>query len=373
MLKLMFQQPHNILTENQSGQASFIVTMIIMVVITLIILGFSQLATNTSRQSLDNALSTAAYYAAESGVNAAYTRIQQDEQAGNPIESQTGSCTYTNQGTDIYSSNQNLNTTPGVAYTCLLVNPTPPTLEFKPLYVGASQVVPVFGQDAITNVHESVNTINISWQADGLNSYSYSNCPGVGTFPAESLWPSSASCSAGVLQIDIVPAEGWVNPTQLQAASRTIYLYPNSSTAAPSATAISNGSIIAGNCQTSASGGYEYDCTAILNMSTMPAPYNTMVGQGYYLHVTPIYENADLSLSADNASGNQVNLYNAQALIDSTGKANYVLKRIQERVSINPVESNDVPSYAIQSAGGICKQMSVMPGTAQGPPASGGC
>src|SRR5487761_1358632 len=65
-------------TNNQSSQAgiaSITVTMIMMIVISLIVLSFAQIARREQRQSIDRQLSVQAYYAAESGANIARTAI----------------------------------------------------------------------------------------------------------------------------------------------------------------------------------------------------------------------------------------------------------------------------------------------------------
>src|SRR5581483_12189470 len=60
---------------SQSGMASFLIVMIMMVVITLIILGFSQVTRRNEREALDRELSSQAFYAAESGVNVTTSKI----------------------------------------------------------------------------------------------------------------------------------------------------------------------------------------------------------------------------------------------------------------------------------------------------------
>lgn len=45
----------------------FMITIVMMVVISLIVVGFTQVANRNRRQSLDRQLSTQAFYVAESG------------------------------------------------------------------------------------------------------------------------------------------------------------------------------------------------------------------------------------------------------------------------------------------------------------------
>jgi type II secretory pathway pseudopilin PulG len=348
------------LKHNSKGETSIIVTLIMSIVITLMVIGFAQMSNKANQQALDNTLSTAAYYAAESGINAAYVSIQQAEQAGKSIVAQTRHCTTTNSGTAVYSGARQLNNpTNTVEYTCLLVNPSPPSLNYAPLNVGISQVVPVFGQTQTSiPVPVPIAAITISWQADGAPIFNFGGCSSIGTFPAEKSWPSMTQCTAGVLQVDIAPAYGWTSPSQLQDLTKSVFLYPAGGASTPSKSSIVNGAVLPANCSTSPA-STQYDCSITLQTTNQ---------LGYYLHITPIYENADISITATSIDGKSVNLYNAQALIDSTGKAKNELKRIQERVSINPVEDNNAPSYALQSRNGICKLLKVYPGVASGAP-----
>ena len=61
---------------------AILVTMNLMIVISLIVLGFAQISRRNQRQSLDRQLSTQAFYAAETAVNDAADLIKTAVQAG---------------------------------------------------------------------------------------------------------------------------------------------------------------------------------------------------------------------------------------------------------------------------------------------------
>jgi hypothetical protein len=335
----MYKKYRTSLNKDQSGFAAFAITMIMMIVLSLIVLGFAASARNEQRRALDNQLSMAAYYASESGINDAYAVIKSDLANGTSLPAQ-------NTCTGAYNTTSNvLESNAGVAYTCLLVNPTPPSLEYAPISTGHGQVVPVFGSK-----NETITSIKISWQQDGLTAAAnFSGCPGstINSFYPEASWPTN--CSAGVLQVDIVPASGWISESTLQTVTQTVFLEPVNG--ASNSSNVVNGNIDGVKCSAPPSGG-EYDCSETL----------TGLGQaGYYLRFIPIYKNADVSITAYNSSRTQLNLKNAQVLIDSTGKASDELRRVQERVSINPLGNNDVPINALQAKDGICKMFTVRP------------
>ena len=59
----------------ERGVVSIMVSIVLMAVMTLIVLGFSEIARRDQRQTLDRQLSNQAFYAAEIGVNDAQQAI----------------------------------------------------------------------------------------------------------------------------------------------------------------------------------------------------------------------------------------------------------------------------------------------------------
>ncbi len=331
--------------ESQTGFAAFAVTLILMVVLSLIVLGFAANSRDEQQRALDDQLSTAAYYAAESGINDAYAVIKGDLQNNLAIAPQT----QCNNGPYVNSTgptNSN-NLTGNVTYTCLLVNPTPTSLQYTSEPTAEGQVVPLFAAN-----NGPVTSINISWSATN-GTGNFSGCPNStqGTFPARASW--SASCSAGVLQVDMVPASGWSSAQDLQNQATTVFLEPLANgNPSPQTVTAGEAGLFGGSC--SASSSQVFGCFVNFNVPS---------ASGYYLRIIPIYDEANYAVSADG----QTPLTNAQAVIDSTGKARDELKRVEEHVSINPVgNNNSAPDEAIQSQSGICKMFSTFPGSTSG-------
>ena len=105
-----------------------------MLVISLIVLGFAQIARRNQRQSLDRQLSTQAFYAAETGVNDAANLVK--SAASVPAKT---SCTDTGGGFYSALPSSNIDATNKVTYTCLMVNPAPGSLVYS--NVGTSSIV----------------------------------------------------------------------------------------------------------------------------------------------------------------------------------------------------------------------------------------
>jgi hypothetical protein len=112
----------------------------------------------------------------------------------------------------------------------------------------------------------------------------------------------------------------------------------------------SSGQVVSGQCADPALLGPRY-CNVTVN------GLNASGAAAYYVRLKAIYRDVKVNLIGKNNLGNEIPLPGAQYVIDSTGKANDVLKRIQVRV---PIESAfNWPEYVVDSASSICKRLVV--------------
>jgi len=318
--------------KNQSGLVSIIVTMFLMIVITLIVLGFARLTRRDQRQVLDRQLSTQAFYAAESGVNDAI-KVLHDSPPGSVSKS---SCL---PDSNFPAANAILDST--TSYTCLLIDPTPTSLPYT-VGTDASTVVPL-------NTSQPIKTIILSWEVTPAPATtSVGACPALNKLPAVSGYPST-NCDAGVLRVDLVPVGGSFTRTSLNSSTFTALFQPVSG-GSGTINYPQQGAIVPANC----TGGSTPVCTASIG---------NLGGMNYVMRVRSMYKSNSLTISAVNAGGGALQLTGAQAVIDSTGKANDVLRRVVVHVKL-PTNTDGVPDYAIQSKDTICKRFYAYSGTA---------
>ena len=362
------RQPTN-LGQNEGGMASILVTLIMSVVITLVVLGFAQVATREQSNALQNQLSTTAYYAAETGVNDAINIIQESLK-NNPSYPASyyakNSCGAPAPGTpnanngalysSLYTGNtfSSDNSQSGATYSCLLVNPSPSEVVTT---VGTnSQIIPI-------NTGEATGVINLTWQStqpwDGTKC-SLSADP-------EFTTPGGWQCGLSALRLDLVtvPA-GTISATTLMSNDT------NSAVIMPFnvATASCNGNIslgsaacnnIYGALSSSCSSNHVCDVNILL-----PSPSASTV---YYLEVSTIYGSSDTlavsgytSIASPDPQPQALN--GAEYIIDSTGLTHGISKRIQVAVPI--LQSTDIPGYAIQTTDDLCKRFYIIPPSAYG-------
>ncbi len=325
------------LRDNQEGLVAIIVTMLIMIILSLIVLGFAQLTRREQRQSLDRQLSTQAFYAAESGVNDAVKALS--DNPGLLTASIPPGCDGFKSAAGLTGQLDGTN----VVYTCLIVDAVPSSLEFDSVDTNDSTSFPV-----ASNNGSVLSSITVSWQAKAYSSTF--DCAGL----PSNLHPQGApACPTGMLRLDIVPTNT-LNRSALMQKNKTLFLAPSSggSTTVAYDTAVSGDKITV----TCNDGATPKACQA-----TITLPTGAGSSSEYYMHVRSIYAASAMTVSANDSAGNPAALKGVQILVDSTGRASDVLRRVQIRV---PIDASIHPGFAIQSTDTICKRLKINPGAA---------
>lgn len=348
------QNTRNNLRKNEVGLVAIVVTVILMIIISLITLGFAKVIRREQRQALDHHLSTRAFYAAESGVNMARKAIADPASIyGDATPDDKLGC-----GPDATGllSNYVLDSASATAVTCLLIDQHPLALVYQQLEALKSKAIP------IVNDTNNIAQIGFSWQPS-TEVTTYSNCAGDIT----KFYPSGTAnwtCQAPVLRVDIVPTpDGIPNMDWIRNNTATYFFYPTRNCSVPACTvppiynhtdadSTAQGQVVLAECSASAASTPQrpLDCMAIVNTNLFP-------WRKYHVRVMPIYGSANVTIYATNGTPTGfLALSGAQAVIDSTAKAVDVLRRI--RVSV-PVNGGSAPGFALQGAEGLCKRYEV--------------
>lgn len=353
---------------HDQGFVSIVVALLLMILVSLIVLGFAFLARQNAYQSQNRVLSTQAFYAAETGVNDAIDYIKTQLQLGNPISSNTNCDDLkTNHG---YSNNPD-NNKPNVSYTCVLYNSAPDSLK----------TTATTDQSDVLLVHadgpDPIESITIYWSDhDNPDGQDFAQND---KFFLPELWyytggggpDDFVKNGTGIIRATLIPVYGGViNRDDSTNRSQTIFLYPHKSGINSPGTAsflnsanptdVNQGVFANANCNSS--NPKDKKCAITINN------LNNNLGRGstntFYLRLRSIYRSSDVQVTAkvQGRVGN-VALSNDQILIDATGKADNVLRRIQVRV---PFTGNSIghPEYAVETSNGLCKRLQVWDGGA---------
>lgn len=335
---------------SERGMAALMVTTILMLVISLIIVGFSQVARRNQRDTLDRQLSSQALYAAESGVNAATAVIRSRAALQQPVLAKT-LCEPDTNYPDVKLSGDD------VKVTCLLIEPNVPDMVYDDVSENVSSVIP------ITPVSGTVTSATITWRPSNGASNTNAGCPNIATpsytLPVRSSW----NCGHGILRLDMTPLP--TGPETQQA--KTVFLYPHAQATtvdAGNATSVSSsepplGGLVAVRCSDT---NNDPKCMVKIN-------FTSPVTQ-YYINARSIYKNSRLVVDGVDATGTSQS-FTGQVMVDVTAKAVDVLKRVQVRIPVEEKRTSSIPAYGIETSESLCKRFSTAAGYYYADPVAG--
>lgn len=329
------------LRQSQNGMISIMTAMILLIVISLIVLGFAQQARRNQRVTLDRQLSTQAFYAAESGINDVRQLITAAAATGNTIPDKT-SCSDTGAGAFYAGLNPTLDSQHSVSYSCIMVDASPTVLRWNS--VGTPSIIVPMVSARGTNFR----SITINLQSKVTTGNPLIGCPAstLNQFSPTASW----NCGYGVLRFDLVPTPGGgLTADGLRNATMTTFAVPLS------AGGISTIPYVPGTANANNLVGMS--CTA----SNCSLTINGLSQNSYYMRISSVYRNMAMQVTGQDNTG-AVHIAGAQVVIDATGKAQDVLRRIQVNVPVLSTSQNQLSDYALQSTTAICKRYAVMNG-----------
>lgn len=329
------------LRRNQKGMVSIIVTMIIMIVLSLIVIGFAKLTRRNQQQALDRELNTQALYAARSGINDATQAIQAGftgDKTKCDDPSEPGVPASLTNSTQLNTGNSQ------ISYSCLLITQNVKDLEYSSIKTDTSTVIPIIPADGST-----VTDVQLSWE-DTTGGSNFSGCP-TSQFPPTS---SYSNCDAGILRVDIVPTDpAHLDRNSLIKNNFTIFLKPSNSgtTSFPYAPGLgSSGRVVSFFCSTANTPKY---CNATISS------LGSMNSNQFYMRVKSLYTASTLTVCSPLCGASAKGL-KGQAIIDATGKSQDVLKRVQVRLRTNDL-TGQFPEFPVEASATSCKIFAVVP------------
>ncbi|MBI2589214.1 hypothetical protein HYW35_03390 [Candidatus Saccharibacteria bacterium] len=350
----------------ERGLASVVVVTVLTVVITLISLGFARLTDRSVNNSTNNQASNIASYGAQSAINDAASYIKDHPTAASTSCSGEGSLIGSSTAPGPFYNDSNLSGDAGrsTRYTCLLVNQEPKDLLYQRLPPSKSRVIKM----TTSASPGELDKIMLSWQPTNtqVTGYPPSSTPLLDI----TTWNGSANNYLPLLRLTLYPVPTGGSVANLEANSKTVFLYPQSSSGpvpTQSYSAMKNGSPLPVACTKelgvgSFNGSADFTCNLIIsNLAAAIALPDKL--DYFYLRLTPIYNQADVRIQANNAGGQILKILRVQALIDATATSGGVAKRLQARLDISGSDENidpfsdSIPEYALRSAGAVCKRL----------------
>jgi len=315
------------------GFISIFSVLIIMSILTLIVIGFTTVTQRAQSRTLDNQLNTQAYYAAESGVNAAISYLNAGGGSKTDCQGVTGSSFFTGY-------NNGLDSSLGVGYSCVLVSLVNPTLSVSVPVQGLTLTPVTLPLNSSTS--QRIKSFQIEWSSTtGL-----ATIPTINTLNSATAWATNNYL--GLVRVDLVPNDNSANLNRdaLATNSYTFFLYPTTS-GATSSFNISNGTNNQGEILYSRCVANSTSCTATINFSSPQAAKFIMRLQSVYSPTSVTIKNGT------DVNNSPTSWKDGQAVIDVTGRANDIFRRIQ--VYKRLTKNGPTAPFAVQSADSVCK------------------
>jgi len=333
---------------DQRGMVSFLVTMIMMIVITLIVVGFSDITRRNVRETLDHQLSAQAFYAAESGINVTQkTIIDYVNTSGYAGLATKNTCVNEYDPTTAAGTAPIAQLSSGVRYTCVLVNPKPSSLQFS-ANQGESTITPITADDVL-------KSLNVSWSLQ--DGGSQTACAGGNdySFAPSDTWGND--CDLGVLRLDLIanPSTSATSVAALASNTITIFLTPRGTHNA--AVTVGFGGSTTGYVVSGKDAGGSGTCASGACSATITLPDNTA---NYEVRATTLYKDSKTVTVMGVTNSGTAHFMGAQAVVDVTGQDQDELRRIQARVALTSTGSA-IPANALSGANGVCKHFLVLP------------
>lgn len=347
--------------KDERGFAALIIAIVLVIVLSLLTIGFAELMRHSQLQQLNRQLSDQAYYAAESGINDAVSALNagynSDKTNCAPITSASGQHTGWQYLSDPLVSKTSYNV--GTSYpddpqwTCLLITLNPSSLVYNPVDT-TTPTTAIFQPVNSGGNAVGLNQIDIYWQDTDPTNQNFRNNSGTDSqaFPTNSNWNSIGMLRFSLTPLADMSRQGLVDNTF------TAFPYPSTSNSNNSTAYVAGngnwnqqGSILNGGCN--AGNGPRYCHVTITGLG---GTGNN--GDEYLMSLRSIYSPTNVYITANNGTAF---FSGAQSMIDSTGKSQNVLKRIQVRVPNR--NSYPYPGFDVNSTGGICKLLNAYPGS----------
>ena len=356
-------------TQQQTGAVSIFIVIFFALLLSVITLGFVKITTEEQRQALTNDLSQSAFDSAEAGVEDAkraliqyrrscesnptgaecnkfknaFTANKCDTLAG-PLSDDLGLRRDAEGAVSVQTNAQDADL--AQAYTCVKIALN--TVDYKrKLEANTSDLIPL---DGVSNF----NSVTVNWfvaSDAGLATGAPFELPATNDgFPAAEQW---SNATPPVMRVQLIQFnKAGFDQKDLEDGASTLFLYPSQSGGAVNnevpftryARKSPNESVTI-TCSQDSSG---YACSAKLLFTGSLAMSNA---KSAFLRVTPIYKGTTFQLKLNDGD---VGFDGVQPLVDSTGRANDVFRRVESRIRFDEA-TGSYPENALETTGDICK------------------
>ena len=322
-------------TINQEGAASLLFTLVMIIIISLLAIGFSVITTNDQKATLDKSVSLQAEYAAQSGINSVVSGIINHNSAVS--RSSTATCTPTGGVIPTFPNTNN------TRITCLKWSYSPQSLVYTSTNSSSTIINPLDSNGNPTTISE----VDIKWGPANPTSLP--------------LYPSTFS-TASLSEVNDVPSSKFpilkivtANSSDMSNLTTT-YVVPVSGASSQVAQGAIGINIITVGCGTSSAAT---SCTAKLKcLQWTTNVNNSCIATNGGLLTTSSFDGSQLSINISgiqSIGGAAIQFSNSQVQIDSTAQNGNTVKRLVAGYTVGGASAWSPTLTAATGSTALCK------------------
>lgn len=349
--------------KNNRGVVSILTVVFVAVLLSIITIAFVRLAVNEQRQSSDDDLTTAAFYAAESGIEDAVRAVSKYQEAGLAVSTLNGEDCGVPTNAALGSFNPILSGTNGIdaEYSCQLIDLSPNDLEAQ-ISEGETNmftIKPVLSGTADTRA--KTGSLKIQWHNidEDYSPVALRTSSANNTLQFDD-WGDGTNPFPPVLRVELFGHEnGDISRSVLDNKQVAAFFDPvNGNSGAYSVDNI-DGKMLDAACSTTNPDG-RYYCSAIINLNSEVVAELGRPGMTTYARIKPVYGATTVRIQAfsgQNATGDSRDFADGQLVVDVTGRSGQVYRRLLTRYPLDTQGS--LIDYVLIGGDGICKDFKV--------------
>ena len=337
----------NKINQNNQGIISFFTVIFLTTLLIIITTAFIRLMVSEQRQATDNDLSSRAFFAAESGVDDAIALLRDNIKSNGGKVNQLTLGGFINQ----CGSEVNLNTDSDISYTCRFISFNVTSLS------GQLERGEIVNFDLV-GVPNAVSA-RLKWHIpnednDGPNAsrvlFNGQTWPGIGANRPASEWTTDNVPALMRLQTISYPSLG-LNSANIN--NNISFAYPDNSGSPNGSGDVASTSKRVTACTLLASTSSNYACQ--FTFLDIDGPTNH---ENKFLRLQALNNKTSYELQLLDGANNPV-VVPDQVVIDVTGKAGNVFRRIRVTVPLNTGDADDIADHALLVDERICKNFEV--------------
>ena len=348
MINIIVMSRNN-LRDNQKGIMSIIVALVFIMILGLIVVSFGLASRSQNKQTVDNQLSTASYYAAQSGINEILKQISSNSYIADSTTCQTSTISaliFTNNNSKI---------------TCIKVTESTASLLYNNVDTSVSQISNIsslYTTAAVPALYLGAYDLTITWNNHDDTS-SNTACPIALSRQSISAWKSSG-CGAGILKLDLSVDPSQANSRNLlNSYSENVFLYPTKTAGLRSTDYRNTGNPAPVSVLGSPSGLRDETATIhCSNANSSPFLLGALL-PCTWLNLRSLYASQDVTITASTPGGSALAFKDSQISIDVTAVTSNVARRVVETASVFTQVPNNTSNFALQTESTICKLLQV--------------